>query len=73
MVLQVQMIENELHIVLPPQAAQDLHLVDGSSVEVKPLPSSDKPNIRYMSTEEALEIHRSLEPEYAEAYRALAK
>jgi antitoxin component of MazEF toxin-antitoxin module len=58
---------------LPPQAAEDLSLVDGSTIDVQPTKVPQSPTIRYASVSEVMEAHREMEPRHAEAYRELAK
>lgn len=59
--------------MLPPQAAEELHLVDGSTIDIHPAAEDQQPSIRYANADEALKTHRKLEPKYAPAYRELAK
>ena len=74
MVVRVHRTGNEFSFVLPPQAVEDLRLVDGSAIEIQPAAEDTAPaSVRYASVEEALEAHRKLEPKYAPAYRELAK
>lgn len=72
MVVRVHKVGNEFTFVLPPQAAEELHLVDGGTIEIRP---ADAPadSVRYATVDEALEVHRKLESRYAPAYRELAK
>jgi antitoxin component of MazEF toxin-antitoxin module len=69
MVVQVQKSGNTYSFTLTPQAAEELALADGSSIEVKPATE----RIRYASVAEAMQLHREMEPRHAEAYRELAK
>jgi antitoxin component of MazEF toxin-antitoxin module len=58
---------------LPPQAAEELALKDGSSVTIEPTQDTPTSTIRYASLEEVMKAHREMEPNHAEAYRELAK
>jgi len=74
MVVRLHRTGNEFTFVLPPQAAEELHLVDGSTIEIQPAAEDQsQPSIRYANADDALKTHRKLEPKYAPAYRELAK
>jgi len=71
MVVHVQKVGNEF--VLPPQAVQELGLVDGSAIEVSRAEDAPVPTVRYASVDEVMEIHRKMESRHAIAYTELAK
>jgi antitoxin component of MazEF toxin-antitoxin module len=58
---------------LPPQAAEELALKDGSSVTIEPAQETQTATIRYASMEEALEAYERTRPDNDFAYRELAK
>lgn len=72
MVVRIHKSGDEFTFVLPPQAAEELHLVDGAAIEIRPAEVA-RDGVRYATVEEALDIHRKLETRYAPAYRELAK
>jgi hypothetical protein len=72
MVVRVHKVGDEFTFVLPPQAAEELHLVDGAAIDIRPAEAPADP-IRYATVNEALEVHRKLERRYGPAYRELAK
>lgn len=72
MVVRVHKTGDEFTFVLPPQAVEELRLVDGSEIDIRPAEGSAEA-IRYATVDEALEAHRKLEPQFAAAYRELAK
>jgi antitoxin component of MazEF toxin-antitoxin module len=58
---------------LPPQAAEDLSLVDGSAIDVQPVDEASRSDVRFASTKQALEAYERTRMENDEAYRELAK
>jgi len=73
MVVHVRKINDEFTFVLPPQAARELDLSDGSAVEIRRVDVEPASTFRYASVDEVLKAHREMESEYAPAYRELAK
>jgi hypothetical protein len=74
MVVQLHKIgSNEFKFVLTPQAAQELELSDGCAVEIRPVVGEAAPRFQYVPVDEVMKAHREMEPEYAPAYRELAK
>jgi antitoxin component of MazEF toxin-antitoxin module len=69
MVVQVQKSGNTFSFTLPQQAVEELALVDGSSIEVKPATE----RIRYVTMQEALDAYERTRAENDFAYRELAK
>jgi antitoxin component of MazEF toxin-antitoxin module len=72
MVARVQKISEGYAIVLTEDALRELNLSEGSAVEIRPVEEA-APAFEYASVEEVLKAHREMEPEYAPAYRELAK
>ena len=64
--------ETEFKFVLSPQAVRELNLADGSAIEILQAGSA-RTGVRYASVDEAMEVHREMEPFHANAYRELAK
>ena len=75
MVMRVQRVGDEYHVVLSAEAIEALHLSDGAEVEVRRVEADpNRPGtIRYISVEEALDAYRKTLPQHREAYRELAK
>ncbi len=71
MVVYVQKVGDQF--VLPAHAVDELELSDGVAVEIHRVGTGNKPASRFASAEEVLKVHREMEPEYAPAYKKLAK
>ena len=72
MALRVQRMGDQYCVVLSAEALEALRLAEGAEVEVRPVGAHES-DIRYISTEEALEAYRKTLPQHREAYRELAK
>jgi antitoxin component of MazEF toxin-antitoxin module len=72
MAMRVERRGDEYCVVLSREALQALRLAEGAEVEVRPVGAQEN-DIRYISTEEALEAYRKTLPQHREAYRELAK
>ncbi len=75
MVAHVEKTEKGYAILLTDEMVEKLHLSEGTAVEVRSVtePTTTGPQIRYATAEEAMQMHRRLEPENAKAYTELAK
>lgn len=71
MVARLEKIERGYAVLLTPEMVEELHLVEGSPVQI--LPVAAERTVRYASAEEFFRVHKELEPENAVAYRELAK
>jgi antitoxin component of MazEF toxin-antitoxin module len=72
MAMRVERRGDEYCVVLSREALEALRLAEGAEVEVHPVGAQES-DIRYISTEEALEAYRKTLPQHREAYRELAK
>jgi antitoxin component of MazEF toxin-antitoxin module len=72
MAMRVQRMGDQYHVVLSAEALERLGLAEGAEVEVHAAGTQES-DIRYISTEEALEAYRKTLPQHREAYRELAK
>ena len=76
MVARLEKTQQGFAIPLTAEMVEALRLTEGSPVEVSPVaePAEEpRPQIRYLSVEETMKIHREMEPLHAAAYRELAK
>ena len=76
MVARLQKTQDGFTIPLTTEMVKALQLTEGSAVEVSAVTTpAEEPRsqIRYASVEEAMKIHREMEPRHAAAYRELAK
>jgi antitoxin component of MazEF toxin-antitoxin module len=76
MVARVQRVQNGYAVMLTPEAAEALHLSEGSMVEVLPITASSEESpaqVEYANTEEALRAFEDTLPQHEAAYRELAK
>jgi antitoxin component of MazEF toxin-antitoxin module len=72
MAMRVQRMGDQYCVVLSAEVLERLRLAEGAEVEVRPA-GAQEGDIRYISTEEALEAYRKTLPQHREAYRELAK
>jgi len=72
MTMRVQRMGDQYCVVLSAEALEELRLAEGAEVEVRPA-ATQPTDIRYISSEEALEAYRKTLPQHREAYRELAK
>jgi antitoxin component of MazEF toxin-antitoxin module len=72
MTMRIERRGDEYCVVLSREALAALQLAEGAEVEVRPVSAQDG-DIRYISTDEALEAYRKTLPQHIEAYRELAK
>jgi len=76
MVARLEKTQHGFAVPLTAEMVEALQLAEGSAVEVLPVASpaaESRPQVRYASVEEVMEIHRKMEPSHAAAYRELAK
>ena len=73
MVARVKKLEEGYAVLLSDEIVEELHLTEGSPVQILPAPEQQGPAIRYASVAEVMKVHREMEPFHANAYRELAK
>ena len=73
MVVHVQRIGDKFAAIIPPEMVDELGLVDGSELEIRPIGKSAASTIRYATVEEALRAFEDTLPQHEAAYRELAK
>jgi antitoxin component of MazEF toxin-antitoxin module len=73
MVVQVQKSGNTYSFTLTPQAAEELALVDGSAIDIRPAEAQPQKAIRYATLAEGMKAYEDTRAEFDEVYRELAK
>lgn len=73
MVARLEKTENGYAIPLTEEMVEALHLREGAAVEILPVATEGRPEIRFASTEEVLRAFEETLPQHEAAYRELAK